>query len=125
MMADRTLLKRGICVTTILALLVAVMVSPTRLLCQTCGLSRLSCLRFNPAIPPARAVNFSLKSISLRATPIKAVRSENDEEDERDKAADPAWCVLDPSFSPPLKTWQARVLLTPGPHAQASQPLRC
>jgi len=125
MMGDRTPFKRGICVTAALALLVAVMVSPTRLLNSACGLSRLDCLRLNLAIPPAGAANVSLKSISLRATPIKAVRSENDEEEGQDKAADPAWCILDPSSTPSLQTQQARGLSTPGPHAQASQPLRC
>ena len=92
-MADRTVLHRWICVASALALLVAVMTSPLRPL----SLER----RPLPSrLPPPQLRHptdpfglFSLKSLTLRFGPVKAVRSEN-EEKKPVRAACPAWYSL-------------------------------
>jgi hypothetical protein len=121
-MADRNVLTRWICVASALALLVAVMTSPLQPLSSNGGLSRPDCLRRNFALPLSGSASVSLKSITLRTVPVKAVRSENEQE-KQSRAACPSWCSLGlpPTFSLQSLAWAPPALgLT-----RASQPLRC
>jgi hypothetical protein len=122
MMAARNIVNRWICVASALAVLVAVMTSPIRPLTPGDALFHPNCLRRNFGIPPTRSASFSLKSLTQRAAPVKAVRSENEEE-KPNRVAYSDGCCLSPPPSSSLKTlaWAPPALgLTP-----ASPPLRC
>jgi hypothetical protein len=121
-MSDRNILNRGICVASALALLVAVMTSPIRSLCPVNACSRLDCLRRNFAIPATHPARISLKTVVLRTAPVKAVRSETEEE-KLSGTSCPAWCASDlpPSSSPKAPAWAPATFGL----AQSSQPLRC
>ena len=109
--------NRGLCVTSTLALLVAVMTSPVRPLGPA---SRPDCVRLNFSVPPIHSPHLFLRSAALRAAPVKAVHTEKKESLSRDVS--PAWCSLTPPSSTSLKTTSHPLegLLT-----QASRPLRC
>src|SRR4051794_10764015 len=99
-MADRNFLNRWICIGSVLTVLVAVLTSPLCPLTPQGTLSRPHCLRRNFAIPPTRSAYLSPKSLIQRAAPVKAVRSENEEE-KLGRAVCPALCSLGP---PPAST---------------------
>lgn len=121
-MTDRTSLKRWICVASALALLVAVITSPLRALSSSGALARSDGFRRNLAIPPTRSASFALKSVTLRTAPVKAVRSETEEE-KLSRAACPARYSLGPPAASPLRS-PARTPAGFGP-PRTSQPLRC
>lgn len=123
-MADRNVLNRWICIASALALLVAVMTSPLQPLSSNggLGLSRPDCLRRDFAIPLTHSATHPLKSLTLRTAPVKAVRSESEEEN-LSRAAAPSWnhLGLPPSFSHQAPAWAPADLVP----TRASQPLRC
>jgi hypothetical protein len=119
-MFSRNLFKHGICVTSALALLVAVMTSPIRPSRSNPGLSYPNYLRRNYSIPPTDSTRPSPTSITSLQVRVKALRSE----DEKKLVGTTrlARCPFDlpphPSLTPP------RDLSTVGP-LRASHPLRC
>jgi hypothetical protein len=122
MMGGGNILNRWICIASALALLAAVMTSPLQPSIDHNAFSRPGFLRRNFAIPPTRSAFLSLKSVSLRAVSVKAVRSENEDE-KLSRAARPAWCSLSLPPSPLL----SEMPCAPAANglARASKPLRC
>src|SRR5947209_7011292 len=118
-MIRRTYLNHGICLTSALALLVAVMTSPLRPLSPSGTSSHLDCLRRNFALPSAHTTYLRVKC--LRAAPVKAVRSEREDE-KLGRTKSPAGCSFPQPLSLSLKTPGS----APGvfPLARTSQPLR-
>ena len=119
-MSSREILKRGICIASALALLLAVMTSPIRPSSAAGGYPRPDCLRRNFAIPPTHSTRLSVTSVTSLSGRVKALRSESEEEVSR--TASPPCSPFDsppPPVSFPLGDLTAFVLI------RSTRPLRC
>lgn len=121
-MADRTTFHHAIGITAAAALLVAMITSPMRSSGSPGPLSSPDRVPGHLAFPLIHPTHFSPKSVALRAAPVKAVPSENDEK-KLGRAASAGWCVAGVPSSPSFQS-PARALAIIAP-SRVSQPLRC
>jgi hypothetical protein len=120
-MFRRTLISRGICVASALALLVGVITAPIRP-SRLAAAGHPSFLPGNVTAPPAHTTRVVATVVSARTERIKAVSSESEKDKELDKAASPTFLPINPSPPTPFSPAQS---VTSSITSQALRPLRC
>ncbi|HWE35130.1 MAG TPA: hypothetical protein VG406_01055 [Isosphaeraceae bacterium] len=121
-MFDRNSFHRAIRVVAALAVLTAVMTSPIRPAVTGSAPIVPNYLRRNFAVPPTLSKRVCMPSQALQAAPLKAVRSEGEEEP-LGRASCPTWALSGPILSATLRPTVRDPI---GPcQSPSSQPLRC